>query len=284
MLIGATKWYEAYKFIADLITMGGTMDATNLANRMNEAVTNLFGNSIVNAIVLNFMVPLGTVMMVLYFMLDLYDLVTHDNFNFDTLFKCFVKFLVFLMFLINIEAVFKGVVGLSEWITEKMLASFTATFPVEDATTLPPADEDMTKFGFFYNLLIGTAAGEFSLFSIIESLLFALILYIETWYVAYDRAISLGIHYVFAPITFSRIAGNGLSPDSIGFIKQIIALSMRLPIACIVIVYLPLLKKCFEDNGVHILLLSISCVFLIKKLLKNVKTYSEDIFINGSIG
>jgi hypothetical protein len=277
-----TIWYKVYNFFVEIINMAGTLQADTLVEKMNNATDLLLENDIVNGIVIDVMLPIGSVLMVVYFMLDLYDLVTHDNFSVDEFFKVFVKFLVFFMLLINIQYVFEGIVGLSQWISEKLVDSFSSSIKTMGTPAFKQADKDLTIWGFFYLIMENLSANTPTSIGIIEAIIYAIIVYVETWYISFDRAISLGIYYLFAPIACSDIAGNGLKPPIVAYLKKIVSVAMREPIAVIVIVYLPLIKD-YMDSQMTIPFLGIAVVLLIKKLLKNVKTYSDNIFINGAI-
>lgn len=190
---------------------------SGFAKRCLEAIDVDIDSNLVSAIeaVNTAVIPVASVLICMYFLLDLMDKVTNDNFSSDQFIKMLIK-LGFSEFLIS---------NISTIAVSFMNAGSSFMIQIYEATQASlPGGVDMT-------LEMTNDMGLFECLAIVVAMLFPFIasflIQIAVYFMGYSRAIEMILRSMFAPIGCADFVMGGVHSGGMRYIKKMLAICLQ---------------------------------------------------------
>ena len=164
------------------------------------------------------LIPLGIVLCVVYFCIDIMDRVSHNNFNVETFLRRFMRFLFVYAAVTNIPALLTGTNDFVHAINEQIMVGLNAT---DSLAGIISNNNDLITSA---NALRQNATG--GMLASINSavaMLFNLVLQFTTISLGVQRAITIGIKGVLAPIIVPDMFNRGVNSSGMKFLKGLFA-------------------------------------------------------------
>ena len=225
------------------------------------------------------MIPIGTILAVLYVSLDIMEKATITEFTIDQLMLSFVKLIVAVGLINNGILLFKGLNAFSEMITDVALnqalgADLTIGAYSMATTDLPTVGKNvLTLIITVFKLL-----NPLFLIEATENLLWMILYLVLVPIAAYQRAVRVGIYCLLSPIILADIAGHGLkNSNAIKFIFSLLGVMMELPVTAIGMYFAYAL---FGEDGAFTFsgAASLACILLVSTMLFKSKNYIKTLF------
>ncbi len=225
------------------------------------------------------MIPIGTILAVLYVSLDIMEKATITEFTIDQLMLSFVKLIVAVGLINNGILLFKGLNAFSEMITDVALnqalgADLTIGAYSMATTDLPTVGKNvLTLIITVFKLL-----NPLFLIEATENLLWMILYLVLVPIAAYQRAVRVGIYCLLSPIILADIAGHGLkNSNAIKFIFSLLGVMMELPVTAIGMYFAYTL---FGEDGAFTFTgaASLACILLVSTMLFKSKNYIKTLF------
>lgn len=183
----------------------------------------------------NFFVPIATLLMAVYVLLDILEKISMDGVSLDQIVKSLFKFVFAMGLISNGIVIFKGFNAASVIIAERF-SGFSAT-----SSMTSPMDEsiikqiaDMTTGGFATAKIMLILANPVVLFHLCVASLYACVSFILCPIAALNRAVKMGIYCLTSPFVFADVAGRGLSGSkSYKFLLRLLSFFIELPVMVI---------------------------------------------------
>lgn len=166
--------------------------------------------------VYSYVAPVGSILLVLYFCLELIEKTQMDNFNVEHFIKMFIKIIVGVMLIDNMKTLLNGAIGFSDSIAS-MVAMGPGDAPANDTAIAYLQELEKASFitaiPYIIELLIPS----------LIMLLCKLIIYLTL----YSRIIEFFARCVFAPIGMANIYGGGINSSGFRYFKKIVAVGLQ---------------------------------------------------------
>lgn len=156
--------------------------------------------------------PIASVIVVIYFMMNLMDKIATEQFSTDQ----FIKLLMKLVFAIIITT------NIADWSGYIMQFGVTFTKAVTASTTVTTNIQigDVVKDMDFWNKIL-------SIIIMMIPWVIALILRIAIYFLGFGRMIEIGVRAALAPIGVADIVTGGVSSNGFRYIKKMIGISIQ---------------------------------------------------------
>lgn len=198
-----------------------------------QAVTDVCNPAFMGAIT-GITIPIGILIMSIYFLVDLISKSMTANFNVEILIRSFIKFIIGYALINNCDKIAGGLIQFGDVLTSDVAAkigglnysfSSNAQKILNYITSSPML---FLKYGYavIFRLIIKCMAETF-----ITWLYKAMIMM-----VAYSRAIKIFVYRAFLPIAIADIFGKGIYAGATRHIKRLLALAMQYPMVYIICV------------------------------------------------
>lgn len=253
------------------------ISAQSLANIIEDKTDALLNNHAIETMY-EYVVAVGAIILVVYFLLDLYDKVSHESFSIDVFFYAFVKVIIFYMIMKHGLDFMKFMNGIAEWTTELILEkvnSVSMDMTINAAVRVTNADNANDFLSAIFTILqnLGTSS------SIIEVFIYSIISNVVVYFIAYERVVSIGIQIVMGPFVLADISGHGFSVSAKHYLLEMFRLFMQEPVIIMSAVFVPYLSRSYDYAGLSgsLTFATIVYVCVLVKLLKSSRTITSDI-------
>lgn len=272
-----SKFSDIYRFFRDLATGSAAISAKGLQHTLETTMNDMLNNPVIETLY-NYVVIVGVLLLVMYFLIDLLDKITHENFTLDIFFYSFVKLLFAYFIIKNGMYIFRGLNGIAQWTTD-LIINKTIVDVQKDVIGVAMesvSDVEITDFlSLTRALLVGLGTGT----SLITTLLFAIISNVLVCFVAYNRVVKVSYQLMLAPIALADMSGHGLTPNIKHFIVEIFKIFMQEPIIVLSMIFLPYVYQGYQaagviDGAVYAFLVS---VLVCAKLINSSETFVSDL-------
>lgn len=225
IFIGIAKWImdqDANMFMSNL---------SNITDIFNKPLELLINNANVNN-VFDTISSIATVLMVIYFLIDLTDIAMREQFNLEVFVKNFAKLIIAYAIVLNIKSIIIGIDNLVQAIVTD------ANFANISTPTLGTTNS-VRSYAARLNAGIPLTFGEALSLGINMIIHFCFNFFVQfaIVFVGIKRALYLGFYYVLSPMLVADAFSNGIV-GAITKIKRILALYLQLPyvyLACHVV-------------------------------------------------
>lgn len=186
-------------------------------NTMDQ-ILSLIINSTQYQQVLSLLIPIGVILCVIYFCVDIMDRVANVNFNIETLVRRFARFLFVYVVIVNIPSLLTGVNDFISALNEEIMSGLTATDGLaayiesnNDLITTSNAIRENSTGGLIAFINSGIA------------LMFNVILQFTTISLGVQRAVTIGVKGALAPLIIPDMFNNGMNSSGMKFLKGLFA-------------------------------------------------------------
>ena len=234
---------------------------------LSEAVTNDLATSFlksgggIQTVATSTLIPIGITLCLFYFLLEMIEEATRDNFTVEHIVRGLIKLCLGVMLIENLLPS-----GSGSNATDGILlgiANFASAL-VENLSDVSWSDTITTDFsGLSIFSLIG------NILALINQPVGAyLLMYIAVWFVSITRNITIAVMAVYAPIAMADIFHRGLDSNGVQFVKRYAAVCLQIFIIGAIAVGISTL---FTDpnyvslTGVKTILIGFACASLIFK-------------------
>ena len=213
-----------------------------------EAVTKVCNPTYLNAIT-GITIPIGILIMSIYFFVDLMSKSMAANFNTEILIRSFIKFVIGYALILNCDKLAGGIISFGDALTGELVTKvsshgFDYTLTFNAKKILQYLHDKKGIAGNFFGLGVLVKL----LVKCIAELIITAAYTCMLMMVAYSRAITIFIYRVFLPVAMADIFGKGIYSGAVKHVKRLLALAMQYPI-----VYIICLLSCIFMNSMDIL-------------------------------
>lgn len=210
----------------------------NFEKQMYDTLTSVYNDSLFSNMV-NAMVPVGICLAMIYLMKELLEKTSLKNIDLEQIIKLFIKLVIAFAIITNVFSLFKGMNEFVHVLTIE-IDNVIAIANISDAstnstnvfnvffseTTFSDIADPIANTGMQIDVAVAilVIVGRF-LASIFYSLIIA--------FVGFSRTIKIGYKTIFAPVIVSNIVGYSTRNTAVSYCKEMFALFMQYPIACI---------------------------------------------------
>ena len=262
--------------LADAINDGEMSGLNYICKMFPDAIQKIFEHPDFITIY-EIMIPIGSVLAVVYVSLDIMEKATITEFTVDQIILSFVKLIVAIGLINNGIVLFEGLNDFASMITEIALNQALGadmdigTLSVAEAT-FPEIGKDVLSIIIAVFNLLNPA----NIIEITENALWLVFFLLLVPIAAYQRAIRVGIYCLLSPIVMADVAGHGLkNSNAIKFVFGLLSVMMEFPITAIGI-YFGL--QLFGDGGAYEDMVPFACVMIISTMLFKSKNYIKTLF------
>lgn len=193
-------------------------------------------------------IPIGILIMSIYFFIDLMSKSMAANFSAEILIRSFVKFVIGYALILNCDKLAGGIISFGDALVNDMVLQVTEHgFDYTYASNTKKILLYIQNNGLAF-IVYGYQVVMNLLVKCLLELLMTALYKCMLMMVAYSRAISIFIYRAFLPIAVADIFGKGIYGGAGKHIKKILALSMQYPI-----VYIICLLSCVFLHSVDIM-------------------------------
>ena len=278
--------YDIWSILCGLVDALNSSDhfgldyvVTMFPSSINDVLTNIDFTHMYEA-----MIPIGTILAVLYVSLDIMEKATITEFTIDQLILSFVKLVVAVGLINNGILLFQGLNAFSEVITDVALnqalgADLTVGAFTTETVDLPSIGKSvLTLIITMFKLL-----NPFFVVEATENLLWMILYLVLIPIAAYQRAVRVGIYCLLSPVVLADVAGHGLkNSNAIKFIFSLLGIMMELPVTAIGMYFA---FELFGEDGAFTSNVSsastagsLACVLLVSTMLFKSKNYIKTLF------
>ena len=176
--------------------------------------------------------PVGYALMLLYFLLDLLNKVTNDNFNLEHFFKSFLKLIIAVILLSNGLDLMKGLAEFAQ-----AIASAVSGLN-KDGIKAAGTEEISNKLTEWADIC-STAHGSFARLGYKMSLMIPYYIKqgmkIVIWVIAFSRIFELGVRCCFLPIACADVFGEGTKGSGFRYLKKMLATLLQSAVIVVLI-------------------------------------------------
>ncbi len=215
MVILDTSTFDIVQMVAD-----GQSEAIDVINAFEKPFNTMMNSALLKG-VFNSACSIGTVLMLIYFFIDLEDIALRQNFNVEVFVRNLVKLVVGLAVILNVGP-------LLSWFNDFGIAVLEEIVSSKGALNMSPTFNDAKASANY--MLEGSSIFEAPIHGIMVLIvyIFKFFAFFVVWMVAIKRALEFSIYYAFSPIIFADVFSNGLT-GVVQKMKPIIAIYLQLP-------------------------------------------------------
>lgn len=208
----------------------------------------------------NIMLPIGVLLCVIYFALELMDKATTTNFSVETIFRQFLRLFIAIVIMTNVRELTRGIVGFAYFLCEQMLKDGIVSLDYHPA-----------EFAARYSANV-----HYTIMSILNGALnFALKFYGIT--IGVMRAITIAVKIFISPIIVADVYNNGLNSSGIKFFRGLLADCLQTTVITILYVLCMMATTAFSENQGTGFLVGIIVTFVLVGLLPKTNSYMNQV-------
>lgn len=231
-----------------LIEKSDTMGQSILASTttyFTQAISDVCKPSYLSAIT-SITIPIGILIMSIYFFVDLMSKSVSANFNTEILVRSFIKFVIGYALIINCDKLAGGIISFGDALTQELVTKVTSYgFDYSFSSTAKKILLYLKDNGGFFT---GMAVIFKLLIKCIAELIITFLYSCMLMTTAYSRALMIFVYRAFLPIAVADIFGKGIYAGAAKHIKRLLALTMQYPV-----VYIICLLSCIFMNTIDFL-------------------------------
>lgn len=167
----------------------------------------------------NSLISAGTILLTLYFFLELFEKTQMDNFNFEHFIKLFGKYLLGIGIMSNMMDLLLNGISFGNAI----LNNVTSTINTDEATLETVRSIYNSDFSGLKNVIGAWSSVLKYFFPWISSLITKVVVY----FCAFGRIIELFARTAFAPIAMANIFSGGVNSSGFRYFKKIVAVALQ---------------------------------------------------------
>jgi len=156
-----------------------------------------------------FILPVASVLVCIYFVIELMDKLTHENFSTDQFIVLMIKLVFSILIVENAAEIASYIMSFGEVFTSGIATSSAADI---QASTVE-------KFGFFEAIV--------AFVLMIIPFLFSLIIQLIMYFFVFGYALEVNVRSIMAPIGFADLISGGSNSNGMRYLKKLLALSIQ---------------------------------------------------------
>lgn len=205
------------KYLAQFGKMKNGVGIDVFINNMDN-ILNIILDSPEYQNVISVLIPVGLLLCVVYFCIDIMDRVANVNFNFETLLRRLIRFIFVFMVVSNIPALLSGTNQFVSQLNGQITSSFVAS---DQFASFIEGNNDLiiAQAGLRANATDGVL-GKLNSFI---ALIFNVSLQLITIMLGVERAIMIGVKGALAPLIVPDMFNNGINSSGMKFLKGLFA-------------------------------------------------------------
>ena len=206
-----------YKYLAQFGKMKNGVGIDAFVNNMNEILDIILESSEYQGVI-SVLIPIGLLLCVVYFCIDIMDRVANINFNFETLLRRLIRFIFVFMVVSNLPALLSGTNEFVKLLNGEITSSFSAS---NDFAAFIEGNNDLitAQAAINQNSTDGVLTGLNSFIALIFNVSLQLI----TIMLGVERAIMIGVKGALAPLIVPDMFNNGINSSGMKFLKGLFA-------------------------------------------------------------
>ena len=185
----------------------------------------------------NIVMPIGLVVFIIYYCVDLMSKAAAANFTTETFVRSLIRFVIGYALITNCYKLSTGIISFGDAIvadlvnaigsTDSLSVDYGLGLNVEDVIAVLAGDTSKTGLTLMQTLnLTG---------KVLIQLILNLVINIAVIGIAYSRAIKIIVYQIFLPLSVADIFGGGLYGGGVSHIKKLLAAVLQYPIVYIIV-------------------------------------------------
>lgn len=257
------------EFLDSLMNWASVALLTDMENCFPTAVNTVCNNTWLSSL-LDIVTPIGIMIMIIYFSIDLMSKSATSNFSTEIFVRSLIKLVIGYIIIINCDNLSKGIIDFGDALVEMIKSENNFTY-TSNSTALIDYIKGRGALDGGYWLAFKLITKAF------VELAMGVLIGCMVRIVAYSRAIKLFVYRAVLPMAVADIFGKGIYHGAVTPIKKILALAVQYPT-----VYIMGILTCIFINGVDVLhtnwlamLGQIVMIFIV--VIKTIKDSSSDV-------